>query len=492
MALVGTDGHFLQVNRSLCEIVGYLERELLDKTFQDITHPDDLEADLECVRQLLSGEIRTYQMEKRYSHKKGHVVWILLNVSLVRDEESAPLYFISQMQDVTKRKQAEEEIKKLSRQNELILNSAGQGIFGLDLRERTEFVNPAAAEMLGYEVEELMGGYIHDIIHHSHPDGAPYPKEECPIYAALREGAVHRRTDEVFWRKDGSSFPVEYVSTPIREDGEVIGAVAAFSDITERKQAEEEIQRLNETLEERVAERTAQLIERGRKLKDLVGKLVAAQEEERRRVAYEIHDGLTQVAIAAHQRLQAYADDHPPVSTDGQVDMARALELVRRTVMEGRRVIENLRPTALDEFGLASALRLQVEELEKEGWEISYQETLGEECLSPEVETALYRVAQEALTNVRKHARTKRARVALTHQPGRVRLEVRDEGRGFDPRATLGSNGPGERVGLSGMRERVELLGGELSITSEPGRGTSVVAEVPLPQPEGRNTKHGW
>jgi PAS domain S-box-containing protein len=90
MALVGTDGRWLQVNRSLCEIVGYSEQELLSKTFQDITHPDDLEADLGYVHQLLSGEIRTYQMEKRYLHKLGHVVWVLLSVSLVRDNEGNP------------------------------------------------------------------------------------------------------------------------------------------------------------------------------------------------------------------------------------------------------------------------------------------------------------------------------------------------------------------------------------------------------------------
>jgi diguanylate cyclase (GGDEF)-like protein/PAS domain S-box-containing protein len=108
MALVGLDGYFLQVNRSLCRIVGYSEEELLEKTFRDTTHPDDLQADVEQVRRMLAGEIETYQMEKRYFHKDGHVVWILLNVSLVHDEEGEPLYTVAQIQDVTERKQAEE------------------------------------------------------------------------------------------------------------------------------------------------------------------------------------------------------------------------------------------------------------------------------------------------------------------------------------------------------------------------------------------------
>jgi diguanylate cyclase (GGDEF)-like protein/PAS domain S-box-containing protein len=112
MALVGLDGRWLRVNRSLCEIVGYTEEELLERTFQDVTHPEDLEADLAYVRRVLSGEIRSYQMEKRYFHKSGHAVWILLNSSLVRDEEGDPLYFSAQIQDITGRKHMEARLQE--------------------------------------------------------------------------------------------------------------------------------------------------------------------------------------------------------------------------------------------------------------------------------------------------------------------------------------------------------------------------------------------
>lgn len=113
MALVAPDGRWLKVNRALCEIVGYSEADLLKKTFQEITHPDDLEADLDCVAQMLGGKIRTYQMEKRYFHSTGYVVWILLSVSLVRDKKGKPLYFIAQIQDITSGKQAEARLKSL-------------------------------------------------------------------------------------------------------------------------------------------------------------------------------------------------------------------------------------------------------------------------------------------------------------------------------------------------------------------------------------------
>ena len=119
MALVGTDGRWLRVNRSLCEIVGYTREELLEKTFQDITHPEDLERDLEQVQRLLKGEKRSYQMEKRYLHKDGHVVWILLNVSLVHGEEGESLYFIAQVQDITERKRMENQLQRQALQDPL-------------------------------------------------------------------------------------------------------------------------------------------------------------------------------------------------------------------------------------------------------------------------------------------------------------------------------------------------------------------------------------
>jgi signal transduction histidine kinase len=159
-------------------------------------------------------------------------------------------------------------------------------------------------------------------------------------------------------------------------------------------------------------------------------------------------------------------------------------------VQEARRVIADLRPTALDDFGLATAVRLQVEALRDEGWSIEYRSDLGNERLPLETETALYRVAQEALTNVRKHARTTRVQVGLERLESAVRLQVQDQGRGFDP-AALSNGGPGERVGLSSMRERIELVGGSLEIDSREGAGSRVTARVPLPADGGESAKDG-
>ncbi|MGB0910690.1 MAG: PAS domain-containing sensor histidine kinase [Nitrospirales bacterium] len=181
-------------------------------------------------------------------------------------------FVLASVVDITSRKQAEERIaaqtmdlqkhtksiEQLLRQNELLLNSAGEGIWGLDLEGKTTFVNPSAAQMLGFAREELIGTLMHQLIHHTKPNGSPYPREDCPMYAAYIKGSVQHVEDEVLWRKDGSSFPVAYISTPIREeDGRVTGAVVTFRDITEQKQHQNELKLVTERLQ--IATQSAQI-----------------------------------------------------------------------------------------------------------------------------------------------------------------------------------------------------------------------------------------
>jgi len=117
--------------------------------------------------------------------------------------------------------------------NRLILESAGEGIYGLDAEGKVTFVNAKAEKITGFTAKEMIGNCQHKLVHHSKQDGTPYPQKQCPIYAAFRDGNVHKVSNEVFWRKDGTSFPVEYVSAPIRENGKLVGAVVTFQDITE-------------------------------------------------------------------------------------------------------------------------------------------------------------------------------------------------------------------------------------------------------------------
>ena len=153
--------------------------------------------------------------------------------------------------------QAQKELDRLKTEHQLILDAAGEGIYGLDCEGRATFVNSAATELLGWREQDVLGEPLHDIHHHSHPDGSHYPREECPIYAAMKDGEIHRVDDEVFWTADGRAIPVEYTSTPIWHENRLRGAVVVFRDISQRKKIEQqrqdahdEIFRLKELLEQ--------------------------------------------------------------------------------------------------------------------------------------------------------------------------------------------------------------------------------------------------
>ena len=159
--------------------------------------------------------------------------------TIVKDANGKPIGLLGIIRDITSRKRYEEEIAILNHQKTLILQSAGEGIYGVNREGKTTFINPVAAKMLGYEQQELLGQSMHSLLHHSKADGSPYPLEDCPIYKSLKDGTIHHINNEVFWRKNGSNFPVEYVSTPIQEQGEIVGAVITFKDITERQAIEQ-------------------------------------------------------------------------------------------------------------------------------------------------------------------------------------------------------------------------------------------------------------
>ncbi|WP_273844826.1 PAS domain S-box protein [Rubrobacter calidifluminis] len=309
------------------------------------------------------------------------------------------------------------------------------------------------------------------------------PEAQRALYEVLRSG--EHRVIELHHSRN----PEEKLSTlylPLRIHEHTLGVLEVYGpdDLTEGQMVEILISLASKAASALENARLyGELAEREKRLQDLVGKLFTAQEEERRRIAYEVHDDLTQMAVAAYQHLQAYAA-LPEEARGGSRLLEQGIEMVRRTISESRRVIAELRPTELDDFGLAASIRLRAEALREEGWDISYEENLGGERLSPTVETALYRVFQEAITNVRKHAGTRKVKIELARKGNEVSLRVRDWGCGFDPGDLVGE-GPGERVGVSGMRERLSLLGGSFDLLSRKGWGTAITARVPVAWQDG-------
>ncbi len=199
------------------------------------------------VRQVYEygGFLNLSNLKTRY-YRPGNAEWVSQYYYAIMDDQGQVERVVTLTEDITARKQAEEQLAHLNQHLELILGSVAEGILGLDLEGRHTFVNPAAANMLGYEADELIGHHSHSIWHHTKPDGSSYPDDECKIYATCKSGIAQHVNADVFWRKSGTYFAVEYASTPIFEQGKLAGAVVTFTDITERRRAEEALRESEE------------------------------------------------------------------------------------------------------------------------------------------------------------------------------------------------------------------------------------------------------
>ena len=370
----------------------------------------------------------------------------------------------------------------------LLLESTGEGIFGIDLEGRCTFVNRAAAQMLGWRPEMVLGRNMHALMHHTHADGRHYPECDCPIFRAFRQGQPCRIDGEVLWRADGSCFPAEYSSYPVVEVGQVRGAVATFVDITERKRAEELLKKSHEELEQRVAERT-------RELRDLANHLEAVRETERKRIAREIHDELGSLLVALKmdtQWLHRRVGTETAAREELQAKCQGMGRLIDSAVDNLGRIITDLRPSILDHQGLWAALEWQAQEFidafsgggDRSGpgeREATLQCHVAASVPPPQggQAIAIFRIFQELLTNVARHAQARHVRISL-HVDGPpdavLYLDVRDDGIGAAPEALADP----QSFGVLGMRERAGHFGGRLTIDSAPGQGTRARLVMPL------------
>ena len=230
MALVAPDGRWLEVNQALCDLLGYSADELYATSFQAITHPADLESDLANVQQMLDGTIASYQMEKRYFHKQGHIIWVLLSVSLVRDSASQPLYFIGQIQDITPRKKMEEELREREAAFRLLMTHSMDAVLLTAPDGAILAANQAAAEMFGYTEAELCAGGRSLVVD---PDderlAAALVERSC---TGMFRGELNHR------RRDGTIFPAEIASALFRDRNGDLRTSMIIRDISERKRAE--------------------------------------------------------------------------------------------------------------------------------------------------------------------------------------------------------------------------------------------------------------
>jgi PAS domain S-box-containing protein len=367
----------------------------------------------------------------------------------------------------------------------LLLHSIGEGIFAIDLEGRCTFVNPAALRLLGHRTDSVLGRNMHELVHHSHADGRHYPECDCPIFKAFRLGEACRIDDEVLWRADGTPFHAEYASTPLLQKGGTVGAVVSFVDIGERKRAEVLLRRTNDELEARVAARTRQLSDALARLRERANHAEAVREQERTRIAREIHDELGSQLVALKMDTDWLArrlPDAPLLQAKSQ-GMGR---LIDTAVLNLGRIITDLRPSILDHQGLWAALEWQAQEfIEASELQADLQVHVAAGVAPPEggLAIAVFRMFQEILSNIARHARAQRLSIRITvddpPQPV-LYLEVRDDGIGATPEQLAAPRS----YGVMGMHERAAHFGGRVSIDSAPGQGTRVRLVMPLGEGE--------
>ncbi|HLN85988.1 MAG TPA: PAS domain S-box protein, partial [Candidatus Limnocylindrales bacterium] len=711
IAHVTTDGHWLRVNDKLCQILGYSREQLLAKTFQEVTHPDDVDTNLEFLNRALTGEIQTYALEKRYLHNDGSIVWSNLTVSLIRNRRTnKPLYFISVIEDITGRKQAEEQSRESEARLRLVVEGAGMVTWDVDVKSDTAVWNERHYQILGYppnlttptwqmwrarvhpedvdyvmaaratalesrglyfpehriiraddgeirwvapfarfiydeqgqairfvgvdfditerkraeqalrqseeryrtlvetgssvilglttdyrifewnraaerifgwpreealgknylttflsedarqmvdaEIHRVLGGHPTDAYENAvvHRDGSRrtllwnvcnlldghgaaigilavgqditerkraeealreseerlrlaldggslgtwhhdmvtgeiirdrraaaiiglpsgishgesvfinvvHPDDRDKLVAARHRAIAEQReyvSEFRVQRPDGSIVWVLNRSKPFyNESGDIVRLSGICVDITERKLAEDALQRTYQELEQRVDERTTELIFTQAQLRALAGRLHVLQEEERSQLARELHDefgaAFTALKVDLHW-IMARLPKHSDVLEEKARQMS---DLIDNSVDSVRRTAGLLRPRLLDDFGLVAAIEWQIEEFQRRT-EIQCVTSFPEEVeIDRAISTAVFRIVQEALTNVARHAKATEVRIGLRVESDRVWIEIRDNGKGID----FDVNSNDTSLGLFGMQERAYAFGGHV------------------------------
>ena len=379
-------------------------------------------------------------------------------------------------QEIVKRSgEFEKSLRESEERFRSAMNNMAEGLYIIDPEGLMTYLNPAAEAIFGWTSAELLGKRLHDITHNMHPDGTPFPASECPALKAFQKGIELRDQEDVFIRKDGSFFPVIYSASPLNQEGKVAGIVVCFRDDSKRKV-------LMQTLEERIAERTQQLERATQQLRELSLRLMQTQDEERRRIARELHDGVGQLLAAMSMNISLIDGDRAKLGPEALKAVEANLKLIEDAGQEIRTMSHLLHPPLLDEVGLDSALRWYVDGFaERSKISVDLQLSPGfSNGLPRDFALSLFRIVQECLTNIHRHSGSLSAFVAVERSADAITLTVNDQGRGMAPdlQARI-ATGESSGVGFRGMRERIRQFGGRLEVSSDEN-GTRILAVLPF------------
>ncbi|NEW07833.1 PAS domain S-box protein [Paenibacillus sp. SYP-B3998] len=586
MALVSLDGRFLMVNTTLCNLIGFTDDELVGRHYGEFSYPDDLEIDLQLQKQTLLGDRRSFQLEKRYVHQDGSLIWGILSVSLVRDLEGAPLYFVSQFQDITERKRIEQKLEEsrlrylsllkhnpdiictldetgklvtinpatrritgytkqeligktllpivmpeqwqqvknmffqaqqglighaeiqvihkqghllilevsvvpmiihnqasgiyviakditkrkrnevmideLHTKNQLILNAVSDGIFGIDEQLGTIFWNEAAKRLTGYTYDEMVGKNPFLILTQAcEAEQSMGLTSQLPLYRSMLEGAHDYDSNEIFYKKNGDPFPVEYMSSPIYDHGRIVGVVITFKDIKERQKTEE-------------------MLRKSDKL-SVVGQIAAG-------VAHEIRNPLTSLK-GFTQFLQSGAVNKKEYYEIMLSELNRIELIITEMLVLAKPQMVNFQPKSLEMILNSVVILLETQaNMSNIQFTMGIQEDLARVlCEENQLKQSFINLIKNAMEAMQDGGQID---IVLRAEGSRhVQIVIKDQGEGMpeDVLARLGepfytTKDKGTGLGIMITNKIIEDHNGHLLVESKEGEGTVVSVTLPVHQ----------
>ncbi|APG59399.1 hypothetical protein LPB144_02790 [Christiangramia salexigens] len=480
IALLDPQGRWLEVNKRLCEIVGYSEKELKQLTFQEITHPDDLNDDIKLLEELVAGKREYYHMDKRYFHKNGDVVYINLAVSLVKNEENKPLYFVSQITDITKQKIAEQKLKKALAQLEGILEASTQvSIIGVDPDGIINEFNKGAENLLGYSKTEMIGNQTPVIIHLEKEMDARRKElkkkygnsvEGFGLFKTLAEKSPHDTQYWTYRHKNGSLFPVQLTITSIRSEDEIVGYLGVATDITNLKAAEQEISNIL--------------------------KLTEDQNDRLKNFAHIVSHNLRSHSGNLGMLLDLYVEDHPEQKSNQIIEMLyRASGNLKETIdhLNEVTVINTTISEKATAINLHAEIKKAVESVNALVIDADLEVTndvpsnLTVYGVPAYMESVLLNFTTNAI-KYRSLDRQSRLKFSVKESKKYIRLIIEDNGLGIDLKKhrqklfgmykTFHNHKDSRGVGLFITKNQIEAMGGTVDVESEVNKGTSFIIKL--------------
>ena len=391
-----------------------------------------------------------YEAEDFFPDLGRNGKWLHFTASPIRDNSGKIIGAIETLEDVTERKHAEEALHESEKGFRALFEGAYDAIWVHDLEGNIQTANKAAVELGGYPVEELVGMNVKSFL----------SDESLKLAREVsRKLTEHQPIDLPYElrliKKDGSEAICMVSTNLITSDGEPKGFQNIARDVTQEKWMQDN-------------------------LRYYLQEITRAQEEERKRIARELHDDTAQILGSLSRQLDNFVRKKHGLAPNEVLFLKDLQAQLNRGVQGVYRFTQNLRPSLLDDLGLIPALRSLMKGLqESDGISTDLKVLGGERRFSPEVESLLFRIAQEALNNIRRHAQASEAQVVIEFAEDKVKVTVSDNGRGFELSGRVDDLPRSGKLGLAGMQERARLLGGTLEVKSTPGKGTTLIVEVP-------------